>query len=275
MKSFLVNSIMATLLVGLLTSGISCSAKWPSISFNPPSLTFTATQGASNPSNQAIAIWNSGGGALSWSAICGATWLSLSPTSGSSTSGASNILVSVNVSNLSAGNYNATITLSASGATNNPQAIPVSLTVAPPPMTTVRTTWNVQWFNMPGLGQWGSQVGTSQFPATFAYDWGNGPVYDGYSDWIGFQATATINMQRPGGGSVTFTVVSDDGTRLYLDGNIILNNWPVGPFTNYTATAYLTPGKHALRLDYFENILEARVSFSCDPDVLEWQESSP
>ncbi|TKJ46448.1 hypothetical protein CEE34_08920, partial [Candidatus Aerophobetes bacterium Ae_b3a] len=100
------------------------------IAYSPTSFSFTAVEGGSNPANQTLGIWNSGGDTLNWSVSDNATWLSLSPTSGSSTGETDNVTVSVNISGLSAAPHNATITISASGASNTPQTVPVTLTIS-------------------------------------------------------------------------------------------------------------------------------------------------
>jgi hypothetical protein len=106
------------------------------IGYSPTSFSFNATQGGSNPSNQTLIIWNEGGGTLNWSISDNATWLSLSPTSGT---GTWVVNLSVNIAGLTARTYNATITITASGATNSPVSIPVNLTInpAPPSLTLI------------------------------------------------------------------------------------------------------------------------------------------
>jgi hypothetical protein len=104
------------------------------IGYSPTSFTFTATQGGSNPPSQSLSIWNAEGGTLNWSVSDNATWLSLSPTSGTNSG---TVTVSVNIAGLTAGTYNATITITAPGATNSPVYIPVTLIVTPPPPITI------------------------------------------------------------------------------------------------------------------------------------------
>lgn len=106
----------------------------PLIGFDPSSFTFTATEGGSNPATQPLEIWNSGVDTLNWSAADDAAWLSLSPTSGSSTGEHDSVTLSVDITGLTAAGspYTATITISDSGAANTPQTVPVSLTVSPP-----------------------------------------------------------------------------------------------------------------------------------------------
>jgi uncharacterized delta-60 repeat protein len=102
----------------------------PTIGYSPTSFSFTAIQGGSNPPNQSLSIWNAGDGTLNWSVSDNATWLSLNPISGQD-SGA--VTVSVNIAGLIPDTYNATITITASGATNSPVSIPVTLTINPTP----------------------------------------------------------------------------------------------------------------------------------------------
>jgi hypothetical protein len=144
----------------------------------------------------------------------------------------------------------------------------------PVQMKTVHTTWNVVWKTLTDDMQWGSQVGTSQFPSTFTYDWMLGTVFGGLDDYIGFTATATINMQRPDGGPVEFTIGSNDGSNLYLDGTKIIDNWGTHLYDGHVRTAVvtLTYGTHNLSYVYCEKIGDAKVSFTCDADVLEWEE---
>lgn len=98
----------------------------PTIGVSPSSLSFSGTVGGSNPASQSLSITNTGGGTLNWSASSGASWLSISPTSGTAPSTPS---VSANITGLSAGTYNSVITITATGATNSPLTVPVTLTV--------------------------------------------------------------------------------------------------------------------------------------------------
>jgi uncharacterized membrane protein len=100
------------------------------ISFSPESLTFTAGEGGSALANGTLEIWNSGIGTLTWSLSDDAAWLSESPTSGSSTGEHDTVAVSVDTTGMSAGDYSANITITATGASNSPQTVPVSLHIS-------------------------------------------------------------------------------------------------------------------------------------------------
>jgi hypothetical protein len=107
-------------------NGTSAPPTQPTIGVSPASLSFTATAGGSNPANQTINITNTGGGTLNWTASDDAPWLTVSPASGTAPS---TLTASVNISGLAAGTFNGTITISATGATNTPVNVPVTLRV--------------------------------------------------------------------------------------------------------------------------------------------------
>lgn len=121
------------------TSNQGTSAPAQALVLNRTSLTFAATQGASNPAAQTVSITNSGNGTLAWVASGDAAWLTLSPASGS---GNGAVTASVNTAGLAAGTYNASIALTATGATNTPQTVPVTLTVGALAASSVTLMWD-------------------------------------------------------------------------------------------------------------------------------------
>ena len=117
-------------------------------------MSFSATEGGGNPANQTLQISNSGGGTLNWNVGDNQSWLSLSPTSGSSTGETDNITVSVDIGGLQAGTHNATITITitGSGATDIPQTTSVTLTLAEPPPTISRSPGSMSFSATEGGG---------------------------------------------------------------------------------------------------------------------------
>ena len=112
-----------------------CTLQQPSSS----ALAFSAVQGTGNPSAQTIAITASGNcnWPITWNAAIsgGASWLGLSPLSGTfpASGQSSTLTVNVSTSGLSPNTYNAQVTITASGnAQGSPQTFAVSLTVSPP-----------------------------------------------------------------------------------------------------------------------------------------------
>jgi hypothetical protein len=101
----------------------------PVISLNTSFLSASCTQG-SNATSQSFQVSNSGGGTLSYTISDNVSWLSCSPTSGTSTGASNTVTVSYATSGLAAGNYSASITVTDSAAANSPQTITVNLTVS-------------------------------------------------------------------------------------------------------------------------------------------------
>jgi large repetitive protein len=111
------------------------AAPLPTLSASPASLTYTYQMGGSMPAAQTVAF-SSGGTAVNYTTSTSATWLSVTPGSGTTPG---NLNVSVNPSSLTAGTYTGNVTVTSSGASNSPRTIPVTLTVtaAPAPTMTV------------------------------------------------------------------------------------------------------------------------------------------
>ena len=121
---------------------------------------------------------------------------------------------------------------------------------------------------MNGALQWGGAVGTSQLCSTFDYNWGTGPVFSTYNTYIGFIATMQVNMQRIG--PVSFTVGSDDGIRLSVDGSVVIDDFTAHSYRTQSLIMNLGQGMHPLTLQYYQETVNAQASFTCDSDILQW-----
>lgn len=98
------------------------------ISLSKSSSSPRTTQGGSAASDS-FTILNSGGGVLEYTVSDDATWISVSPESGTSTGEADTVVVTYNTAALDAGTYQAAVSVSAPGAANHPQTVRVALTV--------------------------------------------------------------------------------------------------------------------------------------------------
>lgn len=100
----------------------------PALLASPTSLQFTSVGGNPVPSN--LIVQNVGGGTLTWTASEDASWLTVSPSSGSTDAGGfASIAVSADITGLPEGGQTATLTIDAPGAIDAPTQIPVTLTV--------------------------------------------------------------------------------------------------------------------------------------------------
>ncbi len=132
--------------------------------------------------------------------------------------------------------------------------------------------WEVHWYTIKLTLEWDKAVGTSTFSPIFDYNWGTKTIFSEYTELIGFEAFMQVNIQR--NGPVTFTIGSDDGSRLFVDGIEIINNWDSHLYLTKSTTINLSQGIHTLTLHYYNVASYARVSFSCDLDVLMWYENT-
>ena len=110
----------------------------PTIALSSASASFTAQQGGANPAAQNLTVSNTGAAPLApltglqATVSAGATWLAA--TLNTSTAPAT-LTLSATTGALTAGTYNATVSISSSaaGVTNSPQSVAVTFVVAPPP----------------------------------------------------------------------------------------------------------------------------------------------
>ena len=101
----------------------------PVIGITSARLTFNAFKNGNIPPNQSVIIFNSEGGTLNWTATKNASWLDVSPSSGTNTT---NIIFSINTTNLSVGTYYDSVSISDPNALNSPQKIYITYNVYEP-----------------------------------------------------------------------------------------------------------------------------------------------
>lgn len=109
--------------------------------------------------------------------------------------------------------------------------------------------FTVQFFNNITLS--GSPAFVRTDPVGWSYVWGwNGPAPGVNRNF--FSASWDGSFAFPAG-NYRFTVSADDGTRLYVDGALVLNNWFDQPdYLVYTAEVFLSAGVHHVRLEYYQ-----------------------
>jgi hypothetical protein len=112
----------------------------PAIGASPTNLFFATTQGGAHSAAQTLSISNTGGGTLTWSASDNAGWLTLSPSSGTTTTEIDPITLSINTASLTAKTYTALITFPEADVTA--QTISVTLTVSAPATQSVTLQWS-------------------------------------------------------------------------------------------------------------------------------------
>ena len=172
---------------------LTVAAPPPTIQLAPTSFAFTIVQGDALASDQ-LTVTNTGGGTLNWTATNLTGWLTLTPGSGS---GNGIITLNFDVAGVTAGTYHDTITVSDPAATNNPQKVPVLLTIEPPPPTI-----QLDPVAIAVTADEGSTPPSEQIAVT--------NVGGGTLDWSAINQTGWISLNPPSGtGNGTITLEFD------------------------------------------------------------------
>ena len=176
----------------------------PTIGMTPPSLSFTAQQGGSNPPAQTLTISNTGSNALGWGISHDAPWLWHSPGTGT---GAGAVTIGVTPGALPAGTYTGQVTLWPNGAPS--VTVPVTFTVTAAPVP-------------PAIGASPTSLSVT------AIQGGTNP------------AAQTLSIRNTGGGTMTWTASENTGWLTLTAGSGTGN----GTMTLQATTGALAPGIH-------------------------------
>ncbi len=205
----------------------------PNLSVSPTSLSFSGTVGAANPAARTVAVANTGGGTLPFTASDDASWLSVTPTSGTAPR---DLSVTVNTAGLTSGTYTATLRVESEGVDGSPRLIPVTLTLdpAPPPVLSVT----------PGSLSFAATVGGATPPAQnlAIANTGSGTLSFTTSDnapWLAVSpasgtapSTASVSVSAAGltpgtyNGAVTVTAAGANGSPATIPVTLVVSDVP-------------------------------------------------
>jgi hypothetical protein len=132
--------------------------------------------------------------------------------------------------------------------------------VSAPPSASARESGSFAavFFHDPNL----KEVAFTRRDPSVAFDWESDAPAEGFQT-DHFSASWEGNLAIERAGKYDFYLTSDDGSRLSIDGSLVIDNWGNhGPLT-MTGSADLTKGSHTIHVDYFDNIGTAMVK-------LEW-----
>lgn len=129
-------------------------------------------------------------------------------------------------------------------------------TPSPALITAPAGTFAVQYFANQTLS--GNPVATRNEVYPLSHDWGSGGPDSGVpNDHFSLRATGKFYFAA---GTYTFNVASDDGVRVWLDGNLIEDHWFAHPVYSYRDEHTVTTGYHTVKVEYYEATGDAVVS---------------
>ena len=118
-------------------------------------------------------------------------------------------------------------------------------------------SWSATYWNNTTLS--GSAALTRQ-DTDINFEWGAGSPSGAVNpDDFSARWTRYIDVTS---GTYTFTAVSDDGIRLWIDNALVLDKWTNQTPTTYTVDRYLSSGHHYLVVEYYEHTANATAKLS-------------
>lgn len=129
---------------------------------------------------------------------------------------------------------------------------------------------SASWEEPRWLGRYFRQPGFAGAPAlrweeNLAFDWGRGAPIAGFPT-DHFSVRWETCLVLPARRSVAFLLTSDDGTSLYVDGKLLVDNRGGGPIRTRGADVTLGAGVHHLRMDYEEQTGNALAALNVSLD---------
>jgi hypothetical protein len=103
------------------------------------------------------------------------------------------------------------------------------------------------------------------------FDWGYGAPATGLpTDGFSARWTRTLPFEQ---GRYRFYASVDDGLRLFVDGDLLINEWRDGSQRQVSAERWLTGGQHTLRVEYYERagVAAARLSWERVASYPDWK----
>jgi PA14 domain len=128
-----------------------------------------------------------------------------------------------------------------------------------------RPVWRVVYFRTTSL----TDPAASDLTANIGFNWGNAsPHRDVPEDFSARWETCMVLDRHH---SFEFVLGSDDGARLFVDDQVVIDQWKDQEYTEHSASIGLGAGKHAVRVEHFDSqgaaelTLRARIDGKGEP----------
>ena len=129
----------------------------------------------------------------------------------------------------------------------NPTATSTPVVAPTATSTPIIVNWRGEYYDNSDLA--GSPISVRDDPA-IDFEWGyNAPAPGLPVEGFSARWTRTLVLAE---GLYRFHAVVDDGVRLYVDGNLVMDDWRDGGRREVTVDLRLSAGQHTLRLEYYE-----------------------
>lgn len=143
-----------------------------------------------------------------------------------------------------------------SGPSSAPTPLPTPAAPPEPVPDISVNAYTAKFFNNTNLS--GDPVLTLAETAPLNKNWGRGAPGPGVApDQFSASFEGRFDFEAA---TYRFITVVDDGMRLYIDGDLVNDVWRDQPASSYAVDVAMTAGNHTVRLEYYDNQLEASVA---------------
>jgi len=140
-----------------------------------------------------------------------------------------------------------------------PTPFPSPILPTPLPTSDV-ARWRGEYYGNPDLAGTPSMVRND---ANIDFDWGRGAPAAGMpADRFSVRWTRSLYFDA---GTYRFHVTVDDGARLWIDGQLVIDEWNVGSIRAFESDRTFAAGYHIIVLEYFEQYGKAAIHLSWTP----------
>jgi LysM repeat protein len=137
-----------------------------------------------------------------------------------------------------------------------PRAAPPPVPPPPPTPAWWLGPWSGEYFDNVTLTE---PAYTTRQDERIDFDWGWGPPAGGMPvNSFSVRWTGTFYFDE---GTYRFYAKVDDGVRVYVDGECIIDRWRDGGLRTFTADRALAAGDHAIQVEYYDRVQVARIHF--------------
>lgn len=108
--------------------------------------------------------------------------------------------------------------------------------------------WRARYFNNRNLS---GEPAARRDEGAIDYDWGGGSPIPNVVNDDNFSVRWTRDVELPAG-NYRFTATMDDGMRIWIDDQLIIDEWKDSQVRTISADRYLNAGTHTIRVEYYE-----------------------
>lgn len=124
--------------------------------------------------------------------------------------------------------------------------------------------WHGEYFDNPGLA---GASALSRDGADVNFSWGTAPPGPGIPSGQNWSARWASRKTTNLAGFYTVIATADDGVRVWVDDNILIDQWHDEPPTTYAAIVFLNPGPHDWRVEFYQHLGAASLRLQITPGI--------